>query len=58
MADEAIVGHLNPPQMAVGHMRPAAIGNFYNGTSVLYFLMKLTFHIQKQPCVTVIACRQ
>ena len=30
MADEAIAGHLDPPQMAMDHLRPSAIGDFYN----------------------------
>ena len=29
MADEAIIGHLGMPQMAISHLRPAAIWNFY-----------------------------
>ena len=29
MADVASIGHLGPPQMVVGHLRPAAIWDFY-----------------------------
>ena len=40
MANEAIIGHLGLPQMAVSHLRPAAIWDFYNVNCIIHSLFQ------------------